>query len=276
MYDTVVHYMNQIPMVYEILYSLIVVIVAYLFNKLIIKRSISRMGRKLKLSKHNMKPLKKVSSTVIYIVAIIIILGIFGLRGSLTGLLAGAGVIGIVIGMATQDVLSGVISGIVLFLDKPFKIGDRVKIGDMEGDVTDLTLQRTEIKTLDGETLTIPNSSVANDTIINRTDTSQSRLRISIGIDYDSDMDKAFETCQEVFKSNDLILEEPSPRVFTKEFADSSINLELKFWIDWKELQRNDKSPKVLKSEIRNEMISKFREAGIDIPYPHMQILKNK
>ncbi len=268
--------MEYLPDTLNILYALITVVAAVLINKFIFHGLINRIARKAEVEEHYVKPLKHMASVLVYLVAFFGILRIFGLEGSLTGMLAGAGIAGIVIGFALQDVLSGVVSGIILFITRPFKIGDWVEIDGTEGIVKDLTLQRTRILTLDGEDVTLPNSKVNNSSIMNKTHHPESRIDIGIGVDYDTDMQKAIGICEEILEDNEHVLDEKPKKTLVQEFGGSSINLILRFWVDRKEIRDKGTNLGPLKSEIRNEIVDRFRERGIEIPFPHMEIIKKE
>ncbi len=267
---------QYLPDTLNILYALITVVVAVLVNRFIFHGLINRIARKAEVEEHYVKPLKHAASVLVYLVVFFAILGIFGLEGSLTGLLAGAGIAGIVIGFALQDVLSGVVSGIILFITRPFKIGDWVEIDGTEGIVKDLTLQRTRVLTLDGEDVTLPNSKVNNSSIMNKTHHPESRIEVGIGVDYDTDMKKAIGICEEILEENEYVLDEKPKKTLIQEFGGSSINLILRFWIDRKEIRESGTNLGQLKSEIRNEIVDRFRERGIEIPFPHMEIIKKE
>lgn len=272
--DVLTPLMEYIPSTINIFYSLITVVIAVLVNKFIFHGLINRIARKAGVEEQYVKPLKHMASVLVYIVAFFAILRIFGVHGSLTGLLAGAGIAGIVIGFALQDVLSGVVSGIILFITRPFKIGDWVEIEGTEGIVKDLTLQRTKILTLDGEDVTLPNSKVNNSSIMNKTHHPESRIDVGIGVDYDTDMEKAIGICEEILEENEYVLDGRPKKTLVQEFGGSSINLILRFWIDRKDIRDKGTNLGQLKSDIRNEIVDRFRERDIEIPFPHMEIIK--
>lgn len=274
--DLLAPVMEYIPDTLNILYALITIVIAVLVNKLIFHGLINRMAKKAGIEKHYVKPIRHASSVVVYLAAFLTILYIFGVYGSLTSLMAGAGIAGIVIGFALQDALSGIVSGILLFLTRPFKIEDWVEIDGTEGIVKDLTLQRTRILTLDGEDVTLHNSQVNRSKITNKTREPESRIEVSIGVDYDTDMEKAIGICEEILQDTDYVLSEKPQKTLVEEFGGSSINLILRFWIDRHEIRASSTNLGQLKSEIRNRIVERFREEDIEIPFPHMEIIKKE
>ncbi len=272
--DVISQLMQYVPNGISILYALITIAVAVAINRFIFHGLINRTAKKAGVDKHYVKPLRHASSAIIYLAAFFTILYIFGIHASLAGLLTGAGIAGIVIGLALQDVLSGVISGVILFITRPFKIGDWVEIDGTEGIVKDLTLQRTRILTLDGEDVTLPNGKVNGSAIMNKTYHPESRIDVGIGVDYDTDMEKAIGICDEILEENGYVLDEKPRKTLIQEFGGSSINLMLRFWIDRKKVRDRKTNLGQLKSEIRNEIVDRFREEDIEIPFPHMEIIK--
>jgi small-conductance mechanosensitive channel len=211
---------------------------------------------------------------VVYIVAALILLSIFGMRGSLTSLLAGAGFLGIVVGMATKDFLSGIISGMVIYIDRPFKIGDWIEVDGEQGIVQDLSLQTTRIRTFAGELMSVPNSKIANSIVINKTDEPNSRIDIGIGVDYETDMNKTLVLCKEILEEEEDVLEDPEPSLVIDEFADSSINLMIRFWVNRQDLKERGVGLAGMKSNIRKKLLQRFRAEGIEIPFPHVEVIR--
>lgn len=264
-------YLDKIPYSIQIIQSLAIIIAAYLINRLIVKRWFLRLGEKAKIKKHYLKPLKNLASFLVYLVAVFLILGVFGLRGSLTSLLAGAGFAGIVIGFAAKDIIGNLIGGLVLILDKPFRVGDVIKIKDVFGKIEDISIRTTTIRTFDGEIVTVPNAMAMNEIVINRTlDNTFYRINFSIGVDYDSDIDRVLKICREVIDSIEEINKEPKPEVVFDEFASSSINFILRFWIDMDEI-----GPPAIKTKMSSKLKKKLEEEGIGIPFPHLELLQH-
>lgn len=267
--QTILGYLQKIPYSLEIIQSIGVLIIAYFINRLLIKKYLLKIGEKADVKKQYLKPLKNLINFIIYLIALFFILSIFGLRGSLTSLLAGAGFAGIVIGFAAKDIIGNLIGGIVLLLDKPFRIGDVIKIKDVFGKIEDISIRTTTIKTFDGEIVTVPNAMAMNEIIINRTlDNSFYRINFSIGVDYDSEINKVLDVCEDVLDSIEEIEKEPKPEVVFDEFASSSINFILRFWIDMNEI-----GPPAIKTKLSRVLKERFEKEEIGIPFPHLEIL---
>jgi small-conductance mechanosensitive channel len=187
----------------------------------------------------------------------------------LQGLLVGAGFLGIVVGFAARQTLGSLIAGFVLMFSRPFEIGDWVVIGeDQEGVVTDITIINTRLENFDGEFITIPNDKVADRAIRNRSQKGRLRLRVDVGVDYETDPQYASEIALEAIEGIDIVSETPAPDVFPKTFGDSSVVLEMRFWIE------RPTPPKQWRahSAVVNAVKEAFDREGIKIPYPQREL----
>ncbi len=203
-----------------------------------------------------------ISKTLYYIIVaigFIVALGILDVN--LTGLALIGGFISIAIGFASQTVISNLLSGLFLYFDRPLKMGDWVRLGNVEGFVSDISIFSTRIRSRDGIFIRIPNDRVFTETIENLTSTVARRVEYVIGISYADDADEAKRVILNVLENNPYVLSEPEPLVFVSELGDSSVNLEVKFWTPveyWLEAKR------MLLWEIKKAL----QEAGIEIPFP--------
>lgn len=263
--------LEGVPYALPLIKSIGILIGAYLINKFIIQRWLIRFGKRAKIKEHYLKPLENLASFLVYLVALFLVLGAFGLQGSLTSLLAGAGFAGIVVGFAAKDIIGNLIGGIVLILDKPFRVGDVIKIKDVFGKVEDISIRSTRIKSFDGEIITVPNAMAMNEIVTNRTlDNMLYRINFNIGVDYDNEVNKVLSVCKDVLNSIKEIKKEPEPEVVFDEFASSSINFILRFWINMEEI-----GPPAIQTKVSDKLKKRFKEEGIGIPFPHMEILQH-
>ncbi|MDV0445085.1 hypothetical protein MmiAt1_06410 [Methanimicrococcus sp. At1] len=206
---------------------------------------------------------------LIWFVAFLVILRIYHI--SLTPLLAGAGIAGIAIALAAQDMLGNFFGSAMIYLDRPFKIGDRVKIGDHVGDIMDIGNRSTRIRTLDNELMTIPNSTVSNSIITNYAlPDIKIKVRFKYFVSYNSDIVRVKEILLEIAKDAahnfDHILEDPTPEVFFLEFGEHRLDLMLIIWSN--RFDRKWES----KDYINTKVLQRFREENIEIPYPQRDI----
>ncbi len=150
----------------------------------------------------------------------------------LTGFLAGLGIMGLTIGFALQDISRNIIAGMLLLVQKPFEIGDLVKIEDFTGRVESVDIRSTELMTLDGNNVLIPNANVFTMPIVNYSRVSTRRIQLTIGVAYDSDLELVRHTTLEAVRSIPDVLTSPAPSLFFHTFNNFSIDFTIRFWID--------------------------------------------
>ncbi len=214
------------------------------------------------------------------IIAIFIILGglISGLRVigvEVTALLAGAGVLGLVIAFAAQDTLSNFFSGMHLLLDRPFKIGETILLESGEYcRVMEIGMRSTKLYSIfDHEVIIIPNNVISNQKIINLVKpNTEIRNRVEVGVAYGSDVQKVKKILMEVAENHPKVLNDDKHEnlVRFKEFGESSLNFTLVIWIDNVENQWR------VMSDIRGEIDRRFRKEGITIPFPQRTVWLNQ
>jgi MscS family membrane protein len=210
---------------------------------------------------------------VIWFAAIMAILKVFNI--DITPLLAGAGIAGIAVALAAQDLISNFFGGAIITVDKPFKVGDRIKVEDYYGDVISVGTRSTRIKTLDYQVVTIPNTKLTTNIIINYSEPDQKlRITIPITVAYGSDPKRVKEILLEIahdaIKNTEYLLEDPAPTVFFIEFADSSLNFILHVWA------RKYNIPEQVKDAINCRIAERFAKEGIEIPFPQMDVHMKK
>ena len=218
---------------------------------------------------------KKFSGVIICSLGIVLALDVLGLN--IMPFVAGAGIIGIAIGFAAKDTLSNLIAGILLIIDRPFEIGDRIEVwcapanSATWGDVMKIGLRATQIKTTDNIFIIIPNNEIMKRDIINYTSvTKEIRVRIQVGIAYEADTKKAKDTIAGICLELDWVMREPAPKVVVKSFGDSAVNLETRVWIS--EPRRRIDTISYVTDRIKDE----FQKEGIEIPYPKREIYIKK
>jgi small-conductance mechanosensitive channel len=215
--------------------------------------------------------LNKFAGVIIYAIAIVLALDILGIN--VMPFVAGAGVLGVAVGFAAKDTLSNLIAGILLIIDRPFEVGDRIEVWSAPtgsatwGDVLDIGLRATRIKTTDNIVIIIPNNQIMTRDIVNYTTiTTSIRVRINIGVGYGSDIEKAKHLIVEAALEADWVLREPAPKVVVRNFGESSVDLQLRVWIA-DARKRMDTI-----SHVTDRVHSVFAREGIEIPYPKRDI----
>jgi len=215
--------------------------------------------------------LNRFAGAILYVTAIVMALDIIGIN--VMPFIAGAGVAGIAIGFAAKDTLSNLIAGVLLIIDRPFEIGDRIEVWSAPagsaswGDVVDIGLRATKIKTTDNIVIIIPNNEIMKRDIVNYTIiSSQIRVRVNIGVSYEADIRQAKDIIIAVARQMDWISETPAPKVVVRNFSDSSVDLQLRVWI------RNARRRMDTISFVIDNVKEAFDQAGIEIPYPKRDI----
>ncbi len=231
------------------------------------------------MNEHNMGwALEKIDKTHFYMIKnisriIILFTGIlWGLviwKVNLTPLFASAGIIGIAIALAAKDTLANFFGGIALFIDAAYKVGDYIILDSGErGEVVEVGIRSTKIQTRDDILITIPNSIMSTTKIINQSAPEpRYRIRIDVGVAYDSDLRLVEKTLLAVAGENHALAEKPEPRVRVRSFGDSAILFQLLVWVQ---------DPRHRGRETHNllKMIHiAFREQDIEIPYPTRDVL---
>lgn len=208
------------------------------------------------------------SKYLIWIVAFLLILSI--LKIDITPLLATGGLIGIIISLGGQDIIGNFLSGAVIAADQPFRIGDRIRVGTNIGDILTIGPRSTRIRTLDNQILTVPNTMLTNDIVVNYAmpDT-KGKVRIPVNVAYGSDIARVKEILHGIgleAQQAGLCVQDKEPEVFFLEFGPSSLNFQLIV-----SMEEYDKSFEV-KDFINCRIDEQFRNANINIPFPRMDI----
>jgi len=210
--------------------------------------------------------IKNLSYAILTVVSVTILLRIW--RVDLSPVLASAGIAGIAVALAAKETLSNFFGGISIFLDRTYKVGDYIILDSGErGEVIDVGIRSTRIKTRDDVIITIPNSIMANSKIINESAPEpRFRLRLPVGVSYSSDLEKVEEVLLQVVKDVEHIVNDPHPRIRYRQFGESSIDLELLCWVD------DPRNKGLVIHELIKKIHKKFQKEGITIPFPQRDI----
>lgn len=182
-------------------------------------------------------------------------------------LLASLGIAGFTIGFAAKDAFSNLISGFLIYVDRPFVIGDLVEIGDNYGTVDQITLRSTRIITSDGKMLAVPNADIINKTVASYTNFPHLRLDIEATVGVDEDLNQARRVLLEQVVHDPSFLSEPAPRVVVTQLNDYNVRIELQAWLE------NEREHVPQRSALRERVFNALRDADIDMPYETLQLL---
>ncbi|WP_226023415.1 mechanosensitive ion channel family protein [Halomicrobium salinisoli] len=246
----------------------VVFLAIYLLGKVAILPAIDRLLRSRNLDAHARKPLRRVASIVVLFVAVGIAFAFADYGNILTALATIGAAATLAVGFAMQDVLKNFVSGIFIYTDEPFRIGDWIEWGDHAGIVEDISLRVTRVRTFDNELLTVPNSQLTEDVIKNPVAKDKLRMKIDFGIGYDDDIQAATEIVVEEAEAHPEILEDPAPSVRLVELGDSSVGLQSRVWIA--NPSRSDFVK--VKSDYVQAVKERFDDQDVDIPYPNRTI----
>lgn len=180
--------------------------------------------------------------------------------------LAGIGVVGIAVGFAAQDTLANIIAGFLIFIDKPFKVGDWVTVADHYGEVSNITMRSTRIRTKRNTFIVIPNKTIIDSVLVNHSKEGVTRVDIPIGIAYKENILFAREVILKAVGGIKGITSDPSPDLVVTEMGASSVNMNVRVWID----EAADEQPVYFRVMEASKLA--LDQAGVEIPYPHLQL----
>lgn len=200
----------------------------------------------------------------ILILGLITALDSVGIKTS--AVLASLGIVGLTIGFAARDSLSNLISGIIIFLDRPFVIGDLVEIDGRYGQVHRITLRSTRIVTVDGKMLAVPNVDVVNKTVTSYTNFPHLRLDVQVTVGVKEDLEKARNILLGLVSDPSHYMDDPAPSVVVRELNDYNVQLELRVWIE------NEREHLQESFRLREAVFNAFSRADIDMPFETIQL----
>lgn len=202
----------------------------------------------------------------VLLTGLMIALGILNLDKALTSVLAGAGIVGLALGFAFQDLAANFISGVGLSIHRthPFKVGDIIETNDVFGTVQQISLRTTELRTLDGKQITIPNKLIYQDKLTNHSYSGERRVDLVCGISYGEDLNTVRRVSLEAIEAIENRNKNRAVEFYFQEFGDSSINFTVWFWVEF----RKQTDYLAAMSEAVMRLKRAFNENGITIPFP--------
>jgi len=240
-----------------ILIFLVAIILAKVFSIYL------RRVLKEKVTKDRLQIISKVLYYFILSVAVVACFPILGINPS--GLLVAGGIVGIILGFASQSIVGNLISGLFLMMERPIKIGNSVRIGEYTGVVEDIRIISTALRTWDGIYVRIPNEKVFTDSITNFVANSARRFGYVVGIRYSDDADQAISIIKKLIEDQPLALKNPSPQIFVDTLGDNAVNIVVRMWTPSREWYG-----------MKMEMLWKIKKAleneGIEIAFPQRTV----
>jgi len=249
-----------------LVYIVILVVVLFYFAGKLRGWMAGRMLARVGLDLGARQAVASITRYLVLLLGLLIILQTAGINLTTLNVLAGA--VGIGVGFGLQNVVSNFISGLIIMFERPIKIGDRIVIDDVEGDVVEIGARSTVVLTNDNINIIVPNSKFITENVINwKYNDGTVRFKIPIGVAYGSDLRKVEKILLEVAAAEEDVLDDPAPVVRFLEFGDSSLNLELRAWTT-NGVTRKGK----LLSALNFAIYDKFQEHEIEIPFPQRDL----
>lgn len=239
----------------------IVIFILFIYLAIVVRRALRLGMQRRKMDPQVAALMTKVGYWTVVILGTIVALQQVGFN--VTAFLTGVGVVGFTIGFALQDVSKNFVAGLLLLIQEPFDVGDTIEVKGFTGSVLAIDLRATEMKTLDGRLVLIPNSDVFTSPITNFTRALSRRVELQIGVSYESDPEHVRTTALKAISSIPGLLDDPPPQVVFNNFGPSTFDLSIYYWIDTAITTVFPAQDAGLVAINRL-----FQGAGIEMPYP--------
>jgi len=264
--NTPIFYINETPItIIGIVIFFLIIFIASSISKLLRKILNFKLAKLAHIDKGASYALGKIIHYLILAVGVVFALQFIGIN--LSSLAVIAGFLSVGVGFGLRNITSNFISGVILLFERPISVGDRITVGDNQGDVTKISMRATQIKTPDNVSMIVPNSFFIEQEVINWSHGDKKiRLHIPVGVAYGSNISKVKEALLKVAQDHERVMENPPPNVWFMEFGDSSLNFELLIWIVKPE------GIYQIKSDINYAIDKIFREENIEIPFPQRDL----
>lgn len=242
----------------------IVVVLAFVGLAKLIRWGIKRIFRKANTNVAVLNLVASIFYILTLLIGMFIALGLLNLDKTVTSLLAGAGIIGLALGFAFQDIAANFLSGIMMAFRKPLQVGDHVETNDYTGTVLRISMRTTALRTFQGQEVMIPNKDVFNSPIVNYTKRGERRVDLEVGVSYGDDLEKVEQLVLDTIKDLKGVDKSQDIRLEYTEFGDSSINFRLSFWLE----DIKQKSYMQTRSGAIKAIKVAFDNNDITIPFP--------
>ncbi|MRR07476.1 MAG: mechanosensitive ion channel [Deltaproteobacteria bacterium] len=251
---------------WNFLYLLILVVLLFYFSGKLRTWISEQLLMKTRMEAGARQAAGSIIRYAIIAIGLVIILQTAGIDFTALNVLAGA--VGIGLGFGLQNIVNNFVSGLIILFEKPIKVGDRIEVDDVEGDVVRISGRSTEVLTNDNISIIIPNSKFITENVVNWSHTDRKvRFRIPVNVAYGSDVQLVERLLLQVAAENKDVLEQPAPGVRLMEFGDSGLHFELRAWSTSLIHRRG-----LLTSNLNFGIYQAFSEQGIEIPFPRRDI----
>lgn len=258
--------LNQTPITLTSIFLFIVIIILFaIFSRLLRKKILKTIFQKLKIDIGIQFTLLRITQYIIVSIGIIVAFQFVGI--DLSGLAVILGFLSVGIGFGLQNITSNFIAGLILLFERPIKVGDRVTVADKEGDVLNINIRSTTIRSLTNISIIVPNSEFISSSVINWSHGDPKiRIDLDVGVSYNSDIDVVLKALMEVASENKETLTIPKPEVHFVNFGDSSWNMRMRVWIN------DPKRFYYVRSDLNIAIVKKFKQLGVEIPFPQRDV----
>lgn len=254
---------HALAMFPNFLIAIIVMVLFYILSR-IIKKLLDKLLHQIMENESALRLILQLSTVVIMILGLIVALNVLQLEKTVTSVLAGLGVLGLVLGIAFQDAAANFISGVSMAIKSPINIGDIVESNDLFGTVKHIGLRATTLYDPQGQDVVIPNRLIYQSPYKHYTINSMRRIDLSVGISYGDDLDKVEELSTKAIEAISYLKKGKKVEFFYTEFGDSSINFVVRYWVDF---YRQPDYLRAVSDGIKN-LKRTYNENDITIPFP--------
>lgn len=263
-FDNASEWLHEMIITYglKIVYAIIILLIGLWVVKLLTK-AFSRILDHQKVDPSLSGFLKHMVSILLKVLLFVTVVSMLGVE--MTSFIAILGAAGLAVGMALSGTLQNFAGGVVILLFKPFKVGDFIEAQGHTGTVSEIQIFVTILKTLDNKTIIIPNSGLANDSLVNYSTEPQRRVDFSFGIAYGDDFDHAKSVLSKIIEEDSRILKNPAPFIALGEMADSSVNITVRVWTKTSNYW-------AVFFDLNEKVYKEFPKSNLNIPFPQMDV----
>lgn len=264
--DFTIFEINKTPVTISSLVMFVLVLFIFSLASRILKKFIlQKILVKMVIDPGTQFTMTRVTHYIIMTVGAIVSFQFIGI--DLSGLTVIFGLLSVGIGFGLQNITSNFISGLILLFERPIQVGDRITVGDTEGDVEAINMRATVLRSLNNISIIVPNSEFVSERVINWTHGDpRIRMDIEVGVSYNSVLEDVIKALNEVALENQSVLKSPPHDVLLMSFGDSSWNMALRVWI------KNPHQHRIIRSNINQAIVNKFRAMKVEIPFPQRDL----
>ncbi|MGD8426917.1 MAG: mechanosensitive ion channel [Balneolaceae bacterium] len=258
--------LNQVPITVLSILIFLFLFVFFISLSIFVRRTLNRrLLKRFRIDAGTRYTLSRITQYIITTIGALISFDFIGI--DLSSLTVVFGLLSVGIGFGLQNVTSNFISGLIILFERPISVGDRVMVNEIEGDITEINIRSTMVRTVNNVSIIVPNSEFVSKDVVNYShgDTSY-RLDINVGVAYGSDLDVVLKALKEVADQNREVMQQPEPEVHLVEFGDSAWNMQLRAWIaDVKHYPR-------IRNQLNQAIVRTFHKYDVEIPYPQRDL----